>query len=494
MAASLALALTCASTRADISSPLASPPPQADAISARVERGGETTIELRGHYGQSGAASFWIVSPPEHGKLSALRSTGDNVASVTYQHDGNRDFPTDGFSYIIQAGGRVSAAAEVKIAIDEPPPRLRVPASLDFGEIKAGEITQRSLTIANEGGGNLQGRLTTSNPWTIVQTDYGVGSGEEESIVVTFQPNEPRDFVGQLTLTPATGPPTIVALSGRATAPLRIAPNPLSMGAERRATVFLTNLTDHEMILNFKTGENLKPIASLDLPPKQDGDITVEVLPEVKSTIHDSITIVGVHFTLELPVDAAAPEKKAVAKNPVASLSNAVSPPARSSPIAATPAAENAAAHDQAPALPTAEAPAFPNAAPKITAERLGSSRWKLRWPAGKISAASYRVEERDLALVNKELQISWREVTAAKIDAKRNPVSAQIDRLDPRALHILRVSALDADGKVLWQSPLVSLAPEPQESHERFYLLWLFGAVLFALAYFRWRSTRGVA
>ena len=123
-----AFLLLATELQADITLP-GQGPPQADALTVRIWRGEQVTIPLRAHYGGTGTVTFAIVQRPEHGKLSELRLLGDNRAVVTYQNDGAEGVTSDGFRYVVKAGGeRVSSAAEVRISVQERPPRMVLPS------------------------------------------------------------------------------------------------------------------------------------------------------------------------------------------------------------------------------------------------------------------------------------------------------------------------------------------------------------------------------
>ncbi|HEX3817797.1 MAG TPA: hypothetical protein VHW03_05875, partial [Chthoniobacterales bacterium] len=91
----------------------------------------------------------------------------------------------------------------------------------------------------------------------------------------------------------------------------------------------------------------------------------------------------------------------------------------------------------------------------------------------------------------NGELEISWRELSVSRIATAKNQVAAELDRVKPDELHMLRVVALAADGSVLWESPLVALRPLPTQSHARAFWLFCLFAGLSALLYLRWRARR---
>ena len=164
--------------------------------------------------------TFWISQRTDHGKLSDLRLLGDNRAMINYQNDGSEAVATDRSSYVVRTSGdQVSSPAEVRIFVEEPPPRMQVPGRIEFEDIMAGASETRPLTITNEGGGVLEGRLAVSAPWRVAVPNYRVNSGQTETINVAFRPDEARDFVGQITLAGAGGDLTNVLLEGTATSP-----------------------------------------------------------------------------------------------------------------------------------------------------------------------------------------------------------------------------------------------------------------------------------
>ncbi len=476
------LSLARVTAQADIHLPGA-PPPQAEGRSARVLRGGATTIELRGHHGGSGAVLFWIVRSPAHGQLSKPRDLGDNRASVTYLHDGSGSSKTDGFSYLVQGGGRVSVAAEVRLTIDEPPARLRLSDALDFGEVMAGQNATRPLVLANEGGGLLEGRLSVSSPWVLPTREYHLAAGQASSLPIAFWPNEARDFVGQITVTGAHGEQRTVGLRGSATAPITLAPNPVLLGpleTAQRATVFLTNRTDRTLGLDFQANLQFAPIAPVILEPKAELSITVEVRPDIHGPLRGTIAVRGPGFTLPLRVEAtgAQPASPSAMARPTV--------PARSSiPIPTSRPGMKAIVISPPPVPPAA---ALPESVVTATAKHLGAGRWELTWPQAK--EAHFRIEERLLSLGGDgELRTDWREMTPATISAGTDRVTARLERVQPAELHMLRVTAVGADGTVLWETPLVALPPKPAPECGRTYLLLFLGCGLAVLLFFRWRG-----
>lgn len=481
----LASLLAAASLRADISLP-SSVPPQADAGFARVLRGGEVAIELKGHYGGAGTVAFDIVRPPSHGALSRLQAREGNRATIIYTHSESHPETSDDFTYVIRAGGgRVSSPAIVRIEVEEPPPKLQTVGALDFGDVLAGGSVARELPITNAGGGVLQGKIRASSPWRTLPVDFRVEAGKTATVQVDFQPNEARDFVGQVTLTDEAGNPNVVSLSGKAEPALRVSPSTLLFASEpRRETLSLTNLTEAPIQLKFQTSPHLKSIEEVALPAGETKDVAVEVRQEVAGPIHEALVVSAPRSQVSLVVEIPAlPPRIATATATPTPTSTPVM--ASSTPLptpSSSPAPELPPITDTSP--PTESGPFV-----KVTARRLGASLWELKWAARKIPSASYRIEERTLSLdAAGNLQTSWRPVTST-INPALDPVTAKLAELDADRVHVIRVTALDASGTTLWESPPEALAAVPATTHERGLWLVSLSLALAVCLFLRWRA-----
>lgn len=480
----LASLLAAASLRADISLP-AAVPPQADAGFARVLRGGEVAIELKGHYGGAGAVAFDIVRPPRHGALSRLQAREGNRATIIYTHIGSQPETSDEFSYVIQAGGRVSSLAVVRIEVEEPPPKLETVSALDFGDPFAGGTVARELPITNLGEGVLQGKITASSPWRTLPVDFRVEAGKTATVQVNFQPNEARDFVGQVTLTDEVGNANTVSLSGKAEPALRVSPSTLLFAAEpRRETLSLTNLTEAPIRLKFQTSPHLQSIEEVALPAGETKELAVEVRPEVVGPIHEVLLVSAPRFQISLVVEIPAlpPPIAAATATPAAPSTSVI---ASSTPL---PSPSSSPAPELPPITDTSPPP---ESGPfvKVTARRVGASLWELKWTARKFPSASYRIEERTLSLdAAGNLQTSWRPVTSTT-NLALDPVTAKLTELDDDRVHVIRVTALDASGTTLWGSPPVALAAVPAATHERGLWLVSLSLALAVCLFLRWRG-----
>lgn len=269
---------------------------------------------------------------------------------------------------------------------------------------------------------------------------------------------------------------------------MRVLPGTLLFGSEpRRETISLTNLTDAPAELTFETGGHLQPIEGITLAAEETREVAVEVRPEVIGPIHETMAISGPRFqvpvVLEIPVLPTQPTVATAAPivpAPISSLAVAERLVRSSTPEPVAPATQQVT-----DATPASEVVPMV----KVTAHRLEFALWEVRWSAESPRAASYRVEERSLSLDGAgALQTAWRPLQTS-ISAGSDPVTAKVGDLDGHRAHVLRVTALDADGTTRWESPLIALAALPVSSHAR--TIWLVGLSL-ALAAFlllRWRG-----
>ncbi len=125
----------------------------------------------------------------------------------------------------------------------------------------------------------------------------------------------------------------------------------------------------------------------------------------------------------------------------------------------------------------------------KVTTRRLGASLWELKWTARKFPSVSYRIQERTLSLdAAGNLQTSWRPVTST-INPALDPVTAKLTGLDGDRVHVVRVTALDASGITLWESPPDALAAVPAAAHGREFWLVSLSLALAVCLFLRWRA-----
>jgi hypothetical protein len=157
----------------------------------KVLRGGTCEVPLRAISPQGYDVKFEILSPPRSGSLSAPQRNSKSSLSYFYTHNGSKNASQDSFRFKCKSGPQKAwGYAKATILIEEPPPIFAAaPASLDFGTVFLGESRTLPLRIKNAGGGQLQGRLKVSAPWTLSGADeLTLAEGESQKILITFEP------------------------------------------------------------------------------------------------------------------------------------------------------------------------------------------------------------------------------------------------------------------------------------------------------------------
>ncbi|NPV08161.1 MAG: protein kinase [Anaerolineae bacterium] len=124
----------------------------------------------------------WIAARPAEGSLRPGSSTVVTVSlteAATEQPGAHQASPA---LAVRSEGGNIGIAARYKLV----KPVLEVePASLDFGVIPEQGVSERHLTIANSGTGDLHWSATTDAPWVELSPSSGVcPEGETTSLTV----------------------------------------------------------------------------------------------------------------------------------------------------------------------------------------------------------------------------------------------------------------------------------------------------------------------
>jgi hypothetical protein len=286
---------------------------------------------------------------------------------------------------------------------------------------------------------------------------------------------------------------------------VRVEPDHLEIDASnaendrRVGFVSLTNLTERVLRLKLEAGSYIQSIPEVVLAPHEKKKAPIVVLLQREVPLHEEIAFVAAGFKIRLWVDAAATPVA-----PMVSSKELVSP--ERSPTALLSATSVAAPRERViqsnPTTMQGNGSASSSASPgqsaalvALHAQRADASRWELRWPQPKTPVTKYRVEERLLSLDRAgALQTNWRELTPLETTASGNEVVAQIKGLEPKQLHMLRVTAIGATGATLWESPVVPLAPPPEPSRGARPWLLFFGLTLSIFLFLRWRSKRAAA
>jgi len=193
------------------------PPPMAISQSVSTGPGRPVTITLTLGGRIVEPVEFLIRRPPQRGELGEVRRTGRNTATVVYTPFQGSGAGGDSFTFAAQSfDSPVSAAARVRIAINEELPLLTFAQSLDFGQVFLGQRVVRQWVLRNEGGGTATGKIAPPSPWTVEGAAYQIAGGSKAVFNVVFAPAGEKNYSGEFRV----GPDLTVALTGSGVAPI----------------------------------------------------------------------------------------------------------------------------------------------------------------------------------------------------------------------------------------------------------------------------------
>ncbi len=172
----------------------------------------------------------------------------------------------------------------------EAPVCLVSPSTLDFGSVTLGQSKDLSLTLANTGGGFLEGTITESCPDFAVVSgggDFSIAGGSSMTISVRFTPGSPGAASCQLLTGSSCGEISLIG-SGESLPVCGVEPatldfGTLPVGSSKDLTVTLTN--DGGGVLSGSVSEACAPFAivsgggSYSLSAGQSRSVTVRYTP-----------------------------------------------------------------------------------------------------------------------------------------------------------------------------------------------------------------------
>ena len=227
--ATLAVALLSASlaqSRRDSRGASAPPPVVSQTIAA--QRGEKVQVPLAIHGARGEVLEFLIRTPPAHGKLSAVRSTGMNTAVVIYSPS-SRTPAEDQFAYAVRGSEGVSAAGVITLRFVDPvivPPKLKAPTELEFPPVFPGQRSTVEMELTNDGGGILEGEVAVPEPWSIEGLKiFRIAAGKHATFTLVFTPAQPGVSTGEAVISGAEH--RIIPL--RASAEERLAATPAQL-------------------------------------------------------------------------------------------------------------------------------------------------------------------------------------------------------------------------------------------------------------------------
>ena len=165
--------------------------------SCEVLRGELELISIEGNPNFHKQLAFEVTTPPSHGRIEGIRTTGDHTAEVAYRHDGTPAPVSDSFSFRVKSLGRSpSTPAICRISVLPIPARLEFePGSIDFGTRLIASVTRTNLVIRNVGGSEASGRLILPPGLKVTEGDsFRLGEGDTQSFSLEFSPLEERRY------------------------------------------------------------------------------------------------------------------------------------------------------------------------------------------------------------------------------------------------------------------------------------------------------------
>jgi hypothetical protein len=312
MAAAMAIAQP---VRADIELQSV-PPPQPVPVQAKTYLGESVNITLSGVTRSGSGLQFIIRRQPALGTLSAIRMTGPNTAVVTYTHNQLAGTGIDRFRYAVSAPGiGVSTPAEVIVSISEHPSVFVAPSRLDFHDTPVGRAVFETIELRNNGGGNIEGKLTVPTPWTIIDGDggYSLGPGGSQSITIGFAPSGARQFSGSASFSHA--PEIGIALAGLGFNPIEVVPREIQLTADgrneaRTGDFLLRNSSDEDFDLRIEAPAEIVVQDSIHSPAHSEQQVILHTKAGFLAGIEGQLKITGKKIALNVPLHVMpAPER-----------------------------------------------------------------------------------------------------------------------------------------------------------------------------------------
>ena len=250
---------------------VAPPPPISQTIAA--QRGEKITVPLGIHGTRGELLEFLIRTPPAHGKLSPVKSTAMNTATVTYTPSGRTTAAEDRFAYAVRGSEGVSAPGVITLRFVEPvvaAAKFRAPNELEFPPVFPGQRSTAEMELANEGGGMIEGEVAVPEPWSIEGLKFfRLGAGQRATFRLVFIPTQPGVRTGEAVITGTER--KIIPL--RASAEERLAATPALLkliaqpGSQTRMGVLnIANHSEEDATVAVEAGARLLTDRSVKIP------------------------------------------------------------------------------------------------------------------------------------------------------------------------------------------------------------------------------------
>ena len=288
-------------------------PPPVISQTIEMRRGGQVAIPL-GIYGTRGEMlEFLIRTPPAHGRLSAVKNTGMNAATVTYISSARGAADGDRFAYAVHSSEGVSAPGVITIRFVEPivaAAKMRAPNEMEFPVIFPGQRSTAEMEIANEGGGMLEGEVAVPEPWSIEGLKiFKIAAGKSATFKLVFSPVQPGVRTGEAIISGTER--KVIPLRASAEARLAMTPALLKLTAQpgnqtRMGVLKIANHSEEDAIVEVEASARLLTDRSVKVPAHGTSEVPVFADAAEAAAFDDIVKLSSNEWKVSVPVRAVA--------------------------------------------------------------------------------------------------------------------------------------------------------------------------------------------
>ena len=288
-------------------------PPPVVSQAVTMERGQKITIPLGIHGTRGELLEFLIRTPAASGRLSPVKSTGMNSATVTYTPSAKGTATEDRFTYAVRGSEGVSAAGIVTIRFTAPivfAPRLRAPGEIEFPTVFPGQRSTAELEIANDGGGILEGEVAVQEPWSIEGLKiFKIAAGKNATFRLVFTPAQSGSKTGEAVITGTER--KVIPLRASAEERLEAGPALLKLTAQpgnqtRTGVLKITNRSDEIASVTLEAGARLLTDRTVKIPARGSSSVPVFADAAQGAAFDDTVKLSSREWSASVNVHAVA--------------------------------------------------------------------------------------------------------------------------------------------------------------------------------------------
>lgn len=237
-------------------------------VTAEVDRGGSSDLELEAVPSYGSEVKFLITKNPLHGSLGKIERISQNKVSVSYTNDGSKS-STDEFVFRFNAPGKSWATSRALLTIADPESSLSIiPSTLDFGTIAMGDRQAKEVILTNRLSSQVDGTLIVPSPWKLnCDGKFSLKLGESLAFKITYEPHEVDQSIATVSLFASAKTPKIT-LRGNSVLPFTVTPKSASITPDVSGAKFLLEGHGaHPLTVNVSAEDLLIPVPPILLKP-----------------------------------------------------------------------------------------------------------------------------------------------------------------------------------------------------------------------------------